>query len=322
MWMAGESSIAFVTKVTSMYWRQPRGDSLIFEHEWELEKMYRIELVEKVRHILAVRDALSGPPENSTALSKLTMSSSRMNLSSLTSSPSVPTLALSSETQHDVLMDEKEKLICAKVVTLIQSSFKTQSTCEQTDRLQTPSPSRSQAADSNSSSPEMLSPDKSKPCDVWRKQSKGTPDCEGQKAEKTKKVVLVPEIEEVRLTQGVSKKGSICLMSEESKKWTKHWVVIRRPYMFLFRNEKDTIESAIINLSEAEIEYSLEEEEEGDSLSTDVFGISYKNREYWFRASSGKEVGDWLYSIKPLFAGEIKSKLSRRRKGSDDPSIG
>lgn len=283
--------------------------------------MYRIELVEKVRHILAVREALSRPAENSSLLSKLTMSSSRMNLSSLTTSPSTPSLTPSAESPHDLHMDERQRRICAKVVALIQSSFKSQSPSEDVDRVRTPSPSRSQGQDSNNSSPEMLSPEKSKICDIWSKESK-TPENEKSVAEKTKKVVLVPEIEEVRLSQGVSKKGYISLMSEESRKWTKHWLVIRRPYLFVFRNEKDAVESAIINLSEAEIDYSLDDEEDEQSLTGDVFGISYKNREYWFRASSAKEVGDWLYSIKPLFAGEIKSKLSRRRKGSDDPSIG
>lgn len=38
-------------------WR-PRSDSLILDHQWELEKLARIEQVEKTRHILALRDKL------------------------------------------------------------------------------------------------------------------------------------------------------------------------------------------------------------------------------------------------------------------------
>lgn len=38
-------------------WR-PRGDSLIFDHQWELEKLRRLEEVGKVRHILLERERL------------------------------------------------------------------------------------------------------------------------------------------------------------------------------------------------------------------------------------------------------------------------
>ncbi|KAI8517100.1 Kinesin-like protein kif1b [Branchiostoma belcheri] len=38
-------------------WR-PRGDSLIFEHQWELEKLTRLEQVERVRHLLLLREKM------------------------------------------------------------------------------------------------------------------------------------------------------------------------------------------------------------------------------------------------------------------------
>lgn len=34
---------------------QPRGDSLIFDHQWELEKISRIEQVERVRHLITIK---------------------------------------------------------------------------------------------------------------------------------------------------------------------------------------------------------------------------------------------------------------------------
>ena len=42
---------------SSIGWR-PRSDSLIFEHQWELEKLQRVEDVEKTRHHLLLRDKL------------------------------------------------------------------------------------------------------------------------------------------------------------------------------------------------------------------------------------------------------------------------
>lgn len=38
-------------------WR-PRGDSLIFDHQWELEKLTRLEEVGRVRHLLLLRERL------------------------------------------------------------------------------------------------------------------------------------------------------------------------------------------------------------------------------------------------------------------------
>lgn len=38
-------------------WR-PRGDSLIFDHQWELEKLTRLEEVGRVRHLLQLRERL------------------------------------------------------------------------------------------------------------------------------------------------------------------------------------------------------------------------------------------------------------------------
>ena len=47
-------------------WR-PRGDGLLFEHQWELEKLTRLQEVGRVRHLLMLREKLgldgAGPPQ-------------------------------------------------------------------------------------------------------------------------------------------------------------------------------------------------------------------------------------------------------------------
>ena len=47
-----------LTYIPIQGWR-PRGDSLILDHQWSLEKLSRLELVEKARHILLLREKLS-----------------------------------------------------------------------------------------------------------------------------------------------------------------------------------------------------------------------------------------------------------------------
>ena len=276
--------------------------------------MYRLELVEKVRHILAVRDAVANPSQNQHTLSKLTTSGSRMNLSAVTS-PSLQNQP--SELSHELyFLNERQSKLCSKVISLIQSSQKPKS--EKAEKPETQPVATADPASTNSSL-DVPSPDS--PCtEDWDSISLATQLLTEKSGDKTIKFVLIPEIEEVRLSQGVSKKGHILLMTTGIKKWTKHWTKVRRPYMFIYQNEKDPVESYIINLIDADVEYSLENEEDMDSCTSEIFKLTYKNREYWFRSTSAKEVGDWLYAIKPLLAGEIKSKLSRNRKTSDDHS--
>jgi kinesin family protein 1 len=58
-----DTSTAYVRGEENLCGWRPRGDSLIFDHQWELEKIRRIEEVEKVRHALLLREELT--PENS-----------------------------------------------------------------------------------------------------------------------------------------------------------------------------------------------------------------------------------------------------------------
>jgi kinesin family member 1 len=44
-------------------WR-PRSDSLIFEHQWELEKLTRLQQVEKTKHLLLLRNAIKHENES------------------------------------------------------------------------------------------------------------------------------------------------------------------------------------------------------------------------------------------------------------------
>jgi kinesin family member 1 len=44
------------------------------------------------------------------------------------------------------------------------------------------------------------------------------------------------------------------------KVWKKRWVVVRRPYVFIYRDERDPCERGLINLAQARTEYSLEQQ--------------------------------------------------------------
>lgn len=53
-----DTSSTYVRGEENLHGWRPRGDSLIFDHQWELEKLTRLEEVGRVRHLLLLRERL------------------------------------------------------------------------------------------------------------------------------------------------------------------------------------------------------------------------------------------------------------------------
>jgi len=54
-----DTSSTYVRGEENLHGWRPRGDSLIFDHQWELEKMTRLEAVEKTRHHILLRERIT-----------------------------------------------------------------------------------------------------------------------------------------------------------------------------------------------------------------------------------------------------------------------
>lgn len=298
---------------------QPRGDSLLFDHQWELEKMTRLELVERVRHILLVREKLSEKgSRNQHPLCGLTSSGSRMNLAALAAAAggcSPATTPVMDEAVYQPWdMTQRERDLCLKCIGLIQThipskpgpnavkkaSFGTQSTVDEWD-----------VGSSAFSSPEVLSPDRSIHSNDWPQRGSITPDKDKEPSnllDPNLKTVFVPEIEEIRLSPVISRKGTVLVSDERNCNLVKRWAVVRRPYLFIYLDEKDPIERLIINLANVHVEYS----EDPDEFRTNKsFSISTKHRTITLQGSNERDCHDWLYAINPLLAGQIRSKTPR-----------
>uniref|UniRef100_A0A8C7WJR3 plus-end-directed kinesin ATPase n=1 Tax=Oncorhynchus mykiss TaxID=8022 RepID=A0A8C7WJR3_ONCMY len=111
----------------------------------------------------------------------------------------------------------------------------------------------------------------------------------------------------------VSKKGYLHFLEPHTSGWVKRYVVVRRPYVYLYRNERDNVERAVINLSSAQVEYS--EDKQTLLRTPNTFAVCTEHRGILLQASNDKEMHDWLYAFNPLLAGTIRSKLSRRKSG-------
>lgn len=69
----------------------------------------------------------------------------------------------------------------------------------------------------------------------------------------------IAEIDEIRVNPIISKKGYLNFLDEKSTNWIKKYVVIRRPFVFIYKNDRDPLERSLINLSTAQIVYNEEQ---------------------------------------------------------------
>lgn len=67
--------------------------------------------------------------------------------------------------------------------------------------------------------------------------------------------IFIPEIEEIRISPIISRKGYLHLCDDKRGVWRKRWIIVRRPHIFLFRDEKDPVERNVINLANSQVIY-------------------------------------------------------------------
>lgn len=72
----------------------------------------------------------------------------------------------------------------------------------------------------------------------------------------------LPEPTDVSLPHSpiVSKKGYLHFLEPHTAGWAKRFVVVRRPYAYMYNSDKDTVERFVLNLSTAQVEYSEDQQ--------------------------------------------------------------
>ncbi|XP_037953281.1 kinesin-like protein unc-104 isoform X7 [Teleopsis dalmanni] len=293
-------------------WR-PRGDSLIFDHQWELEKLTRLEEVGRVRHLLLLRERL-GMDTNPIPITKTEKDVCNLAARAATSpvhmkfppSPQTPV----KDPQYilpEREYNKREQDLMTKCLKLIQGRY---SKTEPTDNQNQSdvSPSDEGCADMtvsciSSNSMELCSPDRSDAPNGWEAPPPAT-----QPALPLR--LYVPELEEIRVSPVVARKGLLNVLEHGGSGWKKRWVTVRRPYVFIYKSEKDPVERAVLNLATAQVECS--EDQAAMVKIPNTFSVVTKHRGYLLQTLADKEVHDWLYAINPLLAGQIRSRLARR----------
>ncbi|XP_029103603.1 kinesin-like protein KIF1B isoform X4 [Scleropages formosus] len=346
-----DTSVAYVRGEENLAGWRPRGDSLILEHQWELEKLEQLHEVEKTRHLLLLREKLgdAAPRSLSEVLSPSLSSgslSTSTSISSQISSGTFESAVTPSESSGYDSADieslvDREKELATKCLRLLTHTFNTEysqvcnsiSDCKLSDisplgrdpsvtslssATLTPSSTCPSLTDSRCGSIEQKTPEANS-----RASSPSCSDYENfpmvptletsylARAGKNEFLNLVPDIEEMRPGSVVSKKGYLNFMEPRSNSWVKHFVVVRRPYVFIYNNDKDPVERGVLNLSTAQVEYS--EDQQAMLKTPNTFAVCTKHRGILLQANNDKDMNDWLYAFNPLLAGTIRSKLARRR---------
>ncbi|XP_034392790.1 kinesin-like protein KIF1B isoform X2 [Cyclopterus lumpus] len=355
-----DTSVAYVRGEENLAGWRPRGDSLILEHQWELEKMEQLHEVEKTRHLLLLKEKLGDDAPLGTAPTTKSLSellSPSMSSGSLSTSTSISSQISSTTFESAITPSEssgydsadieslvdREKELATRCLRLLTHTFNSEynqvvnsiSDCKLSDispmgrdpsvtsfssATLTPSSTCPSLSDSRCGSIDQRTPENSS-----RASSPSCSDYENfpmvptletsylARAGKNEFLNLVPDIEEMRPGSVVSKKGFLSFMEPRSNSWVKHFVVVRRPYVFIYNSDKDPVERGVLNLSTAQVEYS--EDQQAMLKTPNTFAVCTKHRGILLQANNEKDMNDWLYAFNPLLAGTIRSKLARRRSG-------
>uniref|UniRef100_A0A8C2B8T7 Kinesin family member 1Aa n=1 Tax=Cyprinus carpio TaxID=7962 RepID=A0A8C2B8T7_CYPCA len=290
-----DTSVAYVRGEENLAGWRPRSDSLILDHQWELEKLSLLQEVEKTRHYLLLREKLE-----STLLlgQELLLSCGSEDLTE-SSSPSTHLGLGHNPCPGPDTPNERQKELAAKCLRLLNHTF------------------------NRDYSHVCVSASESKVKMLFRIFHTIL---HFFLLSRTKSLLKSPNQEPTLLCQTfrksvnlhlwnpiVSKKGYLHFLEPHSNGWVKRYVVVRRPYVYIYNTERDTVERAILNLSSAQVEYS--EDQQAMLKTPYTFAVCTEHRGILLQASNDKEMHDWLYAFNPLLAGSIRSKLSRRRAG-------
>ncbi|XP_035190043.1 kinesin-like protein KIF1A isoform X29 [Oxyura jamaicensis] len=356
-----DTSVAYVRGEENLAGWRPRSDSLILDHQWELEKLSLLQEVEKTRHYLLLREKLETTQRlGLESLSPCSSEDSESRSTSCVSSPLSADGAPEGRTSLPETPSERQKELAVKCLRLLTHTFNREyshshvcisaSESKSCARLRAETPVHTSAPPQLSEmsvtlmrDPSMsalgvttLTPSSTCPSLVEGRYNAmevrtlqvssrvESPDLEpvveGEQKksparrpeeEKEPQRLLVPDIQEIRVSPIVSKKGYLHFLEPHTNGWVKRFVVVRRPYVYIYNSDKDSVERAILNLSKAQVEYS--EDQQAMLKTPNTFAVCTEHRGILLQASSDKDMHDWLYAFNPLLAGSIRSKLSRRR---------
>ncbi|NXL82074.1 KIF1B protein, partial [Leptocoma aspasia] len=331
-----DTSVAYVRGEENLAGWRPRSDSLILDHQWELEKLSLLQEVEKTRHYLLLREKLETTHRlGMETLSPCSSEDSESRSTSCISSPLSADGAPEGRTSPPETPSERQKELAVKCLRLLTHTFNREYShshvcisasesklSEMSVTLMrdpsmpalgvttlTPSSTCPSLVEGCYNAMEVRPPQVSSRAEspdlepVVEGEQKKSP-ARRPEEEKEPQRLLVPDIQEIRVSPIVSKKGYLHFLEPHTNGWVKRFVVVRRPYVYIYNSDKDAVERAILNLSKAQVEYS--EDQQAMLKTPNTFAVCTEHRGILLQASNDKDMHDWLYAFNPLLAGSIR----------------
>lgn len=271
---------------------KPRGLSLIDEHQAHLDKLERIQEVGKARHILCLGEKLMSSDRPDTVLidpgifSAGSECSSRSSLGSISLSSSF--LSIASIPAGKPLRFTRDVDPVKVKETLLKKCLRLLTWKNDLSEVKTLSPASSSQGGATALGTQRNEED-----------------------EESRVEYYVPEVVLVRKNPVISKRGYLHIMDDCSSRWSKCYVIVRKPYVLLYRQEGDPVEQFLINLKHSKVECPEY------FVTFSVFSIRTRHCRFLVRTTTEKEEDtfDWLYALDPLLAGSIRSRRGSLKQG-------
>lgn len=297
---------------------------LIDEHQWTLEKIFRLSEVEKIRHFLVVSESVKEYGKDCEDRLRASLRSGRANLphsnslinlisnsmsrsSSLASLNSYQNMGSDERRQSNPLFLTIEdrntylhyiKLMCYHISVRSNPLHPTSHSDDDLGaRVQ-------ESSDETGSDVNNFSQKK----DPWwfdyhKIQHDKMLARSGSPSLNFPVSSLIPELEEVKLSPVVTKRGYLNYMEDREQKWFMRWLVVIRPYLLIYSNSREQIERDVINLTTSHIDFPEDCPDIGY-----VFTLTTKHRTYLMQSDNEKVLHEWVYALNPLLAGQLKSR--------------
>ncbi|XP_029683854.1 kinesin-like protein KIF1A [Takifugu rubripes] len=263
-------------------WR-PHTNNLIWSHWWELEKLSYLQDVEKTKHCLLLRQKLES-----------TLGAGQDPLLSCVTEELSESQQLKINKEDNCsseITTERQKTCVAKCLQVLTLAFNPEF------NYPCVGPSESQSIASSSMCPSVVD-------GLHSYETRPSLDTLQEAEAKSMTEIspcttrFVPDIQEIRVSPMISKKGYIHVLEPHTNRWVKRYIVVRRPHAYFYNTEQDSVERALINLSSAQVEYS--EDQQAMLKTPHTFAVCTEHRGILLQAANDREMRDWLCAFNPL----------------------
>ncbi|CAO3594878.1 unnamed protein product [Absidia cylindrospora] len=112
---------------------------------------------------------------------------------------------------------------------------------------------------------------------------------------------LLSEVKLISQSPNISKKGYLVYQENALEDiWIKRWFVMRRPYIFIYFDEREKDDTGIINVTSVRVDYNRDLEKL--IQRTNVFALYTSNNAYTIQADSREDMVDWISKIDQKFS--------------------